>query len=63
VALHEYAAMWRDMRVVRSWRHRLGIALHGPGWAPPGAPLRAEAPRPETPRLENPRLETAAEPL
>ena len=63
VALHEYAAMWRDMRVARGWRHRLAIALHGPGWTPPGAPAPAEVARPETPRMENPRLETAAEQL
>jgi|SRR5579884_2809864 len=35
VALHEYAAMWREARRARRWRERLGIVLHGPGWVPP----------------------------
>ena len=43
------------------WRHRLGVALHGPGWTPP------EHPRPRTacatPAMETTRLEAAAEQL
>lgn len=36
VAMHEYVAMWQLARRARRWRDRVGIALHGPGWAPPG---------------------------
>ena len=32
IAFHEYAAIWRDVRAARSWRHRVGIVWHGPGW-------------------------------
>jgi sterol desaturase/sphingolipid hydroxylase (fatty acid hydroxylase superfamily) len=35
VAFHEYLALWGDIRAARSWRVRAGLALHGPGWAPP----------------------------
>jgi sterol desaturase/sphingolipid hydroxylase (fatty acid hydroxylase superfamily) len=34
VATHEYVALWADLRAARSWRHRLGHVLHGPGWSP-----------------------------
>jgi hypothetical protein len=34
VATHEYVALWRDLRTARSWRHRAGHLLRGPGWAP-----------------------------
>jgi sterol desaturase/sphingolipid hydroxylase (fatty acid hydroxylase superfamily) len=36
VAFHEYIALWRDIRRAPSWRVRWGLALHGPGWQPPG---------------------------
>jgi len=35
IAFHEYAAILRDVRAARSWRDRLGIVWHGPGWVPP----------------------------
>lgn len=34
VALHEYGAIWRDVRTARRWRDRFGYALRGPGWSP-----------------------------
>ena len=34
IGFHEYAAIVRDMRAARSWRHRFGLAWHGPGWVP-----------------------------
>src|SRR3954451_14837227 len=34
VAFHEYHELWHDVRRARSWRTRLGLALHGPGWTP-----------------------------
>ncbi len=37
IAFHEYAAIARDVRAARGWRHRAGIVLHGPGWEPPRA--------------------------
>lgn len=38
--LHEYVAIWRDVRAARSWRDRLGYALGPPGWAPrEGSPV------------------------
>ncbi len=42
VATHEYVALFSDLRTAASWRHRLGFAFHGPGWAPAvdGAALR-----------------------
>lgn len=35
IAFHEYAAIFRDVRAARSWRDRLGIVWHGPGWRAP----------------------------
>jgi len=32
ISFHEYAAICRDIRAAKSWRHRFGIAWHGPGW-------------------------------
>jgi sterol desaturase/sphingolipid hydroxylase (fatty acid hydroxylase superfamily) len=57
VALHEYSAMWRDMRKARAWRQRLGIALHGPGWTPPGRGTAASA---DAAGVEAPRLQATA---
>ena len=34
VAVHEYAAIGRDVRSATSWRARFGYVLRGPGWAP-----------------------------
>jgi sterol desaturase/sphingolipid hydroxylase (fatty acid hydroxylase superfamily) len=34
VAFHEYRAMWGDVRRATSWRERVGVVFHGPGWAP-----------------------------
>jgi sterol desaturase/sphingolipid hydroxylase (fatty acid hydroxylase superfamily) len=34
VAFHEYAAIARDLKRARRWRHRLGYTLGGPAWAP-----------------------------
>ncbi|BEL12787.1 sterol desaturase family protein [Actinoplanes sichuanensis] len=34
VATHEYAAIWRDLRGARSWRHRAGYLFGPPGWQP-----------------------------
>lgn len=34
VALHEYAAIGRDLRAARSWRARLGHLVYSPGWRP-----------------------------
>jgi sterol desaturase/sphingolipid hydroxylase (fatty acid hydroxylase superfamily) len=45
VALHEYAAMWRDARNAHAWRDRLGVLVRGPGWLPghpPGGAARAD---------------------
>jgi hypothetical protein len=36
VAFGEYAALWDDLRSVRSWRTRAGLLFHGPGWRPEG---------------------------
>jgi sterol desaturase/sphingolipid hydroxylase (fatty acid hydroxylase superfamily) len=36
VAFGEYAALWDDLRAVRSWRTRAGLLFHGPGWRPEG---------------------------
>jgi sterol desaturase/sphingolipid hydroxylase (fatty acid hydroxylase superfamily) len=55
VALHEYAAIWRDIRRAHSWRHRIGVALRGPGWSPPLGPASSwdsGAAAPEATRLE-----------
>ncbi|QEC46554.1 sterol desaturase family protein [Baekduia soli] len=38
VAFGEYAGLWRDVRRARSWRTRLALAWHGPGWRPAGEP-------------------------
>jgi len=38
VAFHEYIDLWGDVRRARTWRTRLGLALHGPGWRPPEEP-------------------------
>jgi hypothetical protein len=38
VAFHEYIDLWHDIRHARSWRTRLGLAFHGPGWRPPSEP-------------------------
>jgi sterol desaturase/sphingolipid hydroxylase (fatty acid hydroxylase superfamily) len=37
VAVHEYAAIGRDVRAATSWRARFGYVLRGPGWAPDAA--------------------------
>jgi sterol desaturase/sphingolipid hydroxylase (fatty acid hydroxylase superfamily) len=42
VAFGEYAALWHDLRAVRSWRARAGLLFHGPGWRP--APDEAAEP-------------------
>ncbi|MET7767258.1 sterol desaturase family protein [Nocardia sp. NPDC005366] len=34
VATHEFTAIWRDLRAARTWRHRAGHLLRGPGWMP-----------------------------
>jgi sterol desaturase/sphingolipid hydroxylase (fatty acid hydroxylase superfamily) len=34
VATHEYAAIWRDVRAARRWRHRAGYLFGRPGWQP-----------------------------
>ena len=44
VATHEYVALARDVRSARSWRHRAGYVLHGPGWAPTVEPARELTP-------------------
>lgn len=33
VAYHEYAAIFRDLRAARSWRHRFNHLAKGPGWS------------------------------
>jgi sterol desaturase/sphingolipid hydroxylase (fatty acid hydroxylase superfamily) len=37
VAVHEYAAIGRDVRAASSWRARFGYVLRGPGWSPASA--------------------------
>lgn len=32
IAFHEYAAIARDAWHAKTWRHRVGIFVHGPGW-------------------------------
>jgi sterol desaturase/sphingolipid hydroxylase (fatty acid hydroxylase superfamily) len=34
VATHEYAAIWRDLRTAKTWRHRAGYLFGRPGWQP-----------------------------
>ncbi|WP_018657895.1 sterol desaturase family protein [Actinomadura flavalba] len=34
VAFHEFAALGRDVRHARTWRHRAAHVVRGPGWAP-----------------------------
>lgn len=34
VALHEYAAIWHDVRRAPRWRDRWGYLVNGPGWSP-----------------------------
>jgi sterol desaturase/sphingolipid hydroxylase (fatty acid hydroxylase superfamily) len=34
VAFHEYAAIARDVRAARAWRHRLNHLVRPPGWRP-----------------------------
>ncbi|MEU4620157.1 sterol desaturase family protein [Actinoplanes sp. NPDC023801] len=34
VATHEYAAIWRDLRGAKTWRHRAGYLFGRPGWQP-----------------------------
>ena len=34
IETHEYAAIWRDLKVTASWRVRLGHLFRGPGWQP-----------------------------
>jgi sterol desaturase/sphingolipid hydroxylase (fatty acid hydroxylase superfamily) len=34
VAVHEYAAIARDVRGAAGWRARFGYLLRGPGWTP-----------------------------
>lgn len=49
VAFHEYAAIARDLRTARSWRHTLGHLFGPPGWqpaAPVAAPITAARPAP-----------------
>lgn len=36
VALHEYAAICREAARTPRWRHKLAVALRGPGWTAPG---------------------------
>ena len=38
VAFHEYQDLWADMRRTRSWRTKLRLAWHGPGWRPAEEP-------------------------
>lgn len=38
VAFHEYRALLTDIRHARSWRGRLGLLWHGPGWRPRDEP-------------------------
>jgi sterol desaturase/sphingolipid hydroxylase (fatty acid hydroxylase superfamily) len=38
VQLHEYAAMWRDVRAARTWGDALGYLLRFPGWTPAREP-------------------------
>ena len=35
IGFHEYAAIVRDARAARSWRHRFALLWHGPGWVLP----------------------------
>ena len=37
VATHEYTAIWHDVRTAKTWKHRFGHALRGPGWSPDSA--------------------------
>ncbi|NUP46579.1 MAG: sterol desaturase family protein [Catenulispora sp.] len=37
VAVHEYAAIARDVRAAGSWRDKVGYVLRGPGWTPRSA--------------------------
>jgi len=34
VAVHEYAAIAKDVRAATTWRARFGYVLRGPGWSP-----------------------------
>jgi len=34
VALHEYGAIWHDVRRASRWRDRWGYLVKGPGWSP-----------------------------
>lgn len=34
IAFHEWAALWRDVRVSDSWSDRLGYIFQPPGWSP-----------------------------
>jgi sterol desaturase/sphingolipid hydroxylase (fatty acid hydroxylase superfamily) len=43
VAVHEYAAIARDVRGAEDWRARFGYMLRGPGWSPAVRPAPAAA--------------------
>jgi sterol desaturase/sphingolipid hydroxylase (fatty acid hydroxylase superfamily) len=42
IALHEYVAVWRDVRAASTWRDRVGHLVKGPGWTP--SPALADSP-------------------
>jgi hypothetical protein len=37
VAFHEFVDLAHDVRAAKSWRHKLGYVLRGPGWSPDGS--------------------------
>ena len=43
VAVHEYAAIARDVRGADDWRARFGYMLRGPGWTPAAGSATAVA--------------------
>ena len=47
--LHEYVAIWRDIRGATSWRERLGYVFGPPGWRPGATPVAAPTPAPAAP--------------
>ena len=52
--LHEYVAIWRDVRSARSWRERAGFALGPPGWRPAGMAAATPAATPDSPPAGTP---------
>jgi sterol desaturase/sphingolipid hydroxylase (fatty acid hydroxylase superfamily) len=44
IEVHEFVAIWRDVRAARTWRDRFGHVFRGPGWQPAPTPALVALP-------------------